>query len=72
VAKSVKAPLAAWIACAGALVGLALVAYDRMTEAGAAGAEYETRIFPPPGHGPRRQTVSPLEEARIVHSDIHE
>jgi membrane-associated phospholipid phosphatase len=27
VAKSVKAPLAAWIACAGALVGLALVAY---------------------------------------------
>ena len=34
---------------------LALAAYDRMTEAGAAGAEYETRIFPPPGHGPRRQ-----------------
>jgi hypothetical protein len=33
---------------------LALAAYDRMTEAGAAGAEYETRIFPPPGHGPRR------------------
>jgi membrane-associated phospholipid phosphatase len=27
VTKSVKAPLAAWIACAGALVGLALVAY---------------------------------------------
>jgi membrane-associated phospholipid phosphatase len=27
VAKNVKAPLAAWIACAGALVGLALVAY---------------------------------------------
>jgi membrane-associated phospholipid phosphatase len=25
--KSVKAPLAAWVACAGALVGLALVAY---------------------------------------------
>jgi hypothetical protein len=34
---------------------LALAAYDRMTEARAAGAEYETRIFPPPGHGPRRQ-----------------
>jgi hypothetical protein len=32
---------------------LALAAYDRMTEAG--GAEYVTRIFPPPGHGPRRQ-----------------
>ncbi len=26
-ARSVKAPLAAWISCAGALVGLALVAY---------------------------------------------
>jgi hypothetical protein len=34
---------------------LALAAYDRMAEARAAGAEYETRIFPPPGHGPRRQ-----------------
>ncbi len=34
---------------------LVLAAYDRMTEAGAAGAEYESRIFPPPGHGPRRQ-----------------
>jgi hypothetical protein len=34
---------------------LTLAAYDRMTEADAAGAEYETRIFPPPGHGPRRQ-----------------
>jgi hypothetical protein len=34
---------------------LALAAYDRMTEADAAGAEYETRVFPPPGHGPRRQ-----------------
>jgi hypothetical protein len=34
---------------------LVLAAYDRMTEADAAGAEYETRIFPPPGHGPRRQ-----------------
>src|SRR5450756_1665832 len=34
---------------------LALAAYDRMAEADAAGAEYETRIFPPPGHGPRRQ-----------------
>jgi hypothetical protein len=32
---------------------LILAAYDRMAEAGAAGAEYETRIFPPPGHGPR-------------------
>jgi hypothetical protein len=36
---------------------LTLAAYDRMTEARAAGAEYESRIFPPPGHG-RRQTVS--------------
>jgi RMKL-like, methyltransferase domain len=34
---------------------LTLAAYDRMAEAEAAGAEYETRIFPPPGHGPRRQ-----------------
>jgi hypothetical protein len=34
---------------------LTLAAYDRMTEARAAGAEYETRIFPPPGRGPRRQ-----------------
>jgi hypothetical protein len=34
---------------------LTLAAYDRMTEADAAGAEYETRIFPPPGHGPRRR-----------------
>jgi hypothetical protein len=50
---------------------LVLAAYDRMTEAAAAGAEYETRIFPPPGHGPRRQTVSPPEEARTVHSDNH-
>ncbi len=51
---------------------LVLAAYDRMTEAEAAGAEYETRIFPPPGHGPRRQTVSPREEARIVQLDDHE
>lgn len=34
---------------------LALAAYGRMTEGGAAGAGYETRAFPPPGHGPRRQ-----------------
>ena len=33
---------------------LTLAAYDRMTEADAAEAEYETRIFPPPGHGSRR------------------
>jgi hypothetical protein len=32
---------------------LILAAYDRMAEAGAAGAEYESRIFPPPGHGAR-------------------
>jgi hypothetical protein len=32
---------------------LALDAYDRMADADAAGAEYETRIYPPPGHGPR-------------------
>jgi hypothetical protein len=38
---------------------LALAAYDRMAEADAAGAEYETRIFPPPGHGPRRQLSRP-------------
>jgi hypothetical protein len=34
---------------------LILAAYDRMAEADAAGVEYETRIFPPPGHGPRWQ-----------------
>jgi hypothetical protein len=38
---------------------LILAAYDRMAEATdfttGAGAEYETRIFPPPGHGPRRR-----------------
>lgn len=34
---------------------LALAAYDRMTEADSDGAEYQSRIFPPPGHGPRRQ-----------------
>ena len=32
---------------------LVLAAYDRMTEADAAGAEYESQIHPPPGHGPR-------------------
>jgi hypothetical protein len=31
---------------------LVLAAHDRMSEAGAV-TEYETRIFPPPGHGPR-------------------
>jgi hypothetical protein len=34
---------------------LVLTAYDRLAEAAAAGTEYETRIFPPPGHGPRNQ-----------------
>jgi hypothetical protein len=34
---------------------LVLAAYDRMAEADGDGAEYETRIFPPPGHGPRHQ-----------------
>jgi hypothetical protein len=34
---------------------LTLAAYDRMAEADGDGAEYETRIFPPPGHGPRRR-----------------
>jgi Putative RNA methylase family UPF0020 len=36
---------------------LVLAAHDRMSEADAAGAgaEYETRIFPPPGHGPRQR-----------------
>jgi hypothetical protein len=33
---------------------MVLAAYDRMAEADDDGAEYETRIFPPPGHGPRR------------------
>jgi hypothetical protein len=32
---------------------LTLAAYDRMAEADEAGAGYETRLFPPPGHGPR-------------------
>jgi hypothetical protein len=32
---------------------LILAAYDRMAEADADGAGYETRVFPPPGHGPR-------------------
>ncbi|MGH3210954.1 MAG: hypothetical protein ACRDNO_24680, partial [Trebonia sp.] len=36
---------------------LILAAYDRMAEADAAGAEYETRIYPPPGHGPRRMSA---------------
>jgi hypothetical protein len=34
---------------------LVLAAYDRMTEADGAGAEYESRIVPLPGHGPRRR-----------------
>jgi hypothetical protein len=51
---------------------LALAAYDRMADADAAGAEYETRIYPPPGHGRRQQNVSPREEARIVHLDDRE
>ena len=34
---------------------LVLAAYDRMAEADGDGAEYETRVFPPPGHGRRRQ-----------------
>ncbi len=51
---------------------LALAAYDRMADAGAAGAEYETRIYPPPGHGPRRQAVSPPAPARTVLFDNHE
>jgi hypothetical protein len=34
---------------------LVLAAYDRMAEADGDGAEYESRVFPPPGHGPRRQ-----------------
>src|SRR6185437_12282395 len=44
---------------------LILAAYDRMAEADAAGAEYETRIFPPPGHGPRSgpETVIHLRQA---------
>jgi hypothetical protein len=37
---------------------LALAAYNRMTEADTAGAEYESRIFPAPGHGPRQQRSS--------------
>jgi hypothetical protein len=34
---------------------LVLAAYDRLAEADAAGAEYDTRIIPPPGQGPRRR-----------------
>jgi hypothetical protein len=34
---------------------LILSAYDRMAEADTAGAEYETRIYPPPGHGHRSE-----------------
>jgi hypothetical protein len=34
---------------------LILAAYDRLAEADTAGAEYETRIYPPPGHGPRSE-----------------
>jgi hypothetical protein len=34
---------------------MTLAAFDRMAVADAAGAEYETRIIPPPGHGPRRR-----------------
>ncbi len=45
---------------------LILAAYDRMAEAGAAGAEYETRIFPPPGQGPRSRR-DPLFTADGVH-----
>ena len=37
---------------------LVLAAYDRMTEADSTAAEYETRIFPPPGHGARRIVTS--------------
>jgi hypothetical protein len=50
---------------------LTLAAYDRLTEAEAAGTEYETRIYPPPGHGPRRQPVSPAAEVRAVQLDNH-
>ena len=38
---------------------LVLAAYDRMSEADADGAAYETRIFPPPGHGPRHRPGTP-------------
>ena len=34
---------------------LVLAAYDRLAEAEADGAEYETWIIPSPGHGPRRR-----------------
>ena len=51
---------------------LALAAYDRMADADAAGAGYESRIYPPPGHGPRQQTVSLPAPARTVLSDNHE
>jgi hypothetical protein len=32
---------------------MVLAAYDRMSDAEATGAEYESPVFPPPGHGPR-------------------
>ncbi len=37
---------------------LILAAYDRMAEAADSGSEYETRIYPPPGHGPRKDPGS--------------
>ena len=65
---------------------LVLAAYDRMAAADpvavaadpvaadpvAAGAEYESRIYPPPGHGPRRQGVASPAPARTVLFDNHE
>ena len=51
---------------------LVLAAYDRMADADAAGTGYETRIFPPPGHGPRRQNPYLPEDAGTVHSLNHQ
>jgi hypothetical protein len=49
---------------------LILATYDRMAEASAAGAEYETRIFPPPGHGPRSgRKPLPVVRARDAQED---
>lgn len=42
----------------GRAKGLILAAYDRMAEAAGSGSQYETRIYPPPGHGPRQAPSS--------------
>jgi len=50
---------------------LVRAAFDRMPDA-ADVTEYETRIVPPPGHGPRRETASFQEKQQSVSLDNHE